>query len=160
LRKLTEFVARLPHWAVFIVLLFTMLIEDIDLGVVYLIWVFSLAHVCSKNVSREVYINKKIIGISSYLILGLLVLYFAAPNINNNSSTGILVLFVPFFLFLMFSMMYPFYIAAKVIRSAELRRTAKFEETFFILFSLLAWAIGVWFIQNRVKKIIQEGAND
>lgn len=69
-------------------------------------------------------------------------------------SIGIIVFFVH--LFAIFCFFHTIYFAAKTIRSAELQRNATFSDFAGDFFLIWLFPIGIWFIQPRINKLIDE----
>lgn len=79
-----------------------------------------------------------------------------APNININLIGIAFAVVFPLHFFAMFSVLYCMYFAARTIKTVELQREVSFGE--FIGELILIWfhAIGVWFIQPQVNKLMED----
>lgn len=70
---------------------------------------------------------------------------------------GFFIIF-PVHLFAMFCMFYTIYFAAKTIKTIEIMMPAKFGDFAGEFFMLWFYPIGVWIIQPRVNKIVNQAA--
>jgi len=61
---------------------------------------------------------------------------------------------IPFHLLAMYCIFYVLYYVAKSLRTADLGREAKFEDSFALFFGLWFFPIGVWFIQKKAQKVM------
>jgi hypothetical protein len=155
---MTKLIATLPNWLVFILIIASMvagsfMYEFGILSIVFLfIWLYSLGYECNKLLPNETHlpINRLIIALSYAGIYCILLFYV----FNIRSYV------IPFHLLAMFCIFYSLYFVAKSIRSVELGRTAKFEEYAAVFFGLWFSPIGVWFIQNKMRRIVQTDGNN
>ncbi len=63
---------------------------------------------------------------------------------------------VPLHLFSMFCMFYTLYFVAKTIRTVELQRAVSFSDFAGEFFMIWFYPIGIWIIQPRLNKIVEE----
>ena len=72
-----------------------------------------------------------------------------------NMLTGALLFLIPLELLFMVGKFYCFYFTSKVIKSAENREIAKFDDFISEFILLLLFPIGIWFIQPRINKLFK-----
>jgi hypothetical protein len=79
-------------------------------------------------------------------------------NIESHFGTiGVLfVMIIPIHLFAMFCIFYIFYFVAKTFKTVELQREVTFGDFAGEFFLLLFYPIGVWIIQPKINKMIEQ----
>ena len=98
----------------------------------------------------------------AYIILILAVVGFVISGYNFQNTQpgpwmfGLFALIFPVHLFMIFCMFYCLYFTAKTIKTAELQREVSFND--FVGEFFLVWfhPIGIWIIQPRINKIVQD----
>ena len=69
---------------------------------------------------------------------------------------GLVMIIFPLHLLSMFCMFYILYFAAKTVKTVELQREVKFSEFAGEFFLLWFYPIGVWIVQPKINKMIEE----
>lgn len=88
---------------------------------------------------------------------------YAATNgaFENNPSPepyiGLVFLLIPLHLFAMFCSFYCLYFVSKTIKTVELQREASFSDYVGEFFLLWFYPIGIWIIQPKINKMMEEG---
>lgn len=72
-------------------------------------------------------------------------------------NSGIMFLIFPLHLLAMVCMIYTLYFLAKTFKTAELRKEVSFSDFIGEFFLFWFYPIGVWFIQPKVNKMLEEG---
>ncbi len=132
-------------------------------------WFWNVLTKLSKLVPNEVRMPIKrmklffFIPLVYFCILPLFIGFVIRNTTNDNLHPGTLINvviagIVIFFLhlFSMFCIFHTIYFVAKTIRSAEIQRNATFSDFTGDFFLIWFFPIGVWFIQPRINKLIQE----
>ncbi|RNC86368.1 MAG: hypothetical protein ED556_08730 [Winogradskyella sp.] len=85
---------------------------------------------------------------------------FYGVSSGNNAVGGIvgkmLFIVIPMHLFSMFCTFYLLYFTSKTIKTTELERNVTFSDFIGEFFMIWFFPIGIWFIQPRINKIINE----
>jgi uncharacterized membrane protein len=85
---------------------------------------------------------------------------FYGISSGNNAVGGIvgkmLFIVIPMHLFSMFCMFYLLYFVSKTIKTTELERNVTFSDFIGEFFMIWFFPIGIWFIQPRLNKIVNE----
>ncbi len=79
-------------------------------------------------------------------------------NLFLVAALGILVFVLHFFS--IFCMIHTMYFSAKIIRSAELQRNARFSTFVGYFFLIWIFPVGIWFIQPKINALIRHAAPD
>lgn len=132
-------------------------------------WFWNVLTKLSKLVPNEVRMPIKrmklffFIPLVYFCILPLFIGFVIRNTTNDNLHPGTLInvviagIFIFFLhLFSMFCIFHTIYFVAKTIRSAEIQRNATFSDFTGDFFLIWFFPIGVWFIQPRINKLIQE----
>ena len=93
------------------------------------------------------------------------ILFFPLLN-SPNSGNGffaagyqmgiISIIIIPLHLFSMFGILYCLYFAAKTLKTIELQREVTFSDFAGEFFLIWFFPIGIWFIQPRINRLMQE----
>lgn len=78
---------------------------------------------------------------------------YTITNENYQDFGAALWVIVPLHLYFMWSMLYMFYFAAKMLASSMEQRIVGFEDWISNFLSLWCFPIGVWFVQPRVNRL-------
>lgn len=133
-------------------------------------WMYSIGVGLKKYLPGEVYSRTKffvfcLVFPIAYIFLFLFI-YFQAfismfeglatgtPETAIGSMMGMFFLIIPLHLFAMFCGIYVLRFVAKIIKSVELQRRARFSD--YIGYFFLAWfyPIGIWILQPEINKIV------
>ncbi len=132
-------------------------------------WFWNVLTKLSKLIPNEVRMPIKrmklffFIPLVYFCILPLFIGFVIHNTTHDNLHPGTLInvviagIFIFFLhLFSMFCIFHTIYFVAKTIRSAEIQRNATFSDFTGDFFLIWFFPIGVWFIQPRINKLIQE----
>ncbi|MCR9252168.1 MAG: hypothetical protein NXI20_17205 [bacterium] len=90
-------------------------------------------------------------------VLGIGVLFLTIDSgFKPNSPFYLFFLIIPLHLFAMFCIFHNIYFIAKTIKSVELQREAKVEEYLGEFFLVWFYLIGVWILQPKINKWVEE----
>lgn len=82
------------------------------------------------------------------------------PRFDQMLQLGILGIFVFIIhFFSIFCILHTIYFAAKIIRSAELQRNARFSTFVGYFFLIWVFPVGIWFIQPRINALLDKANN-
>ncbi|MBN7809851.1 hypothetical protein J0A68_02725 [Algoriphagus sp. H41] len=159
-----EKLLRLPAWAIFIYLLTSLLLVEINLTddafINSLVKVFGLLlfglYPLSLGYILPDYLPKKIsIGTTFFLVnwivwIGVMIIMFILFGGMTVNLTGLYAL--PGF-YLFFAVFHVFAFPIKVLKSIQTRQERSLSESMGKGLLLLFWPIGVWIIQPEIKRI-------
>lgn len=77
-------------------------------------------------------------------------------NIEGEPNFGVFGIIAPFHFFAMFCIFYCLFFVAKTIKTAELQKEVRFSDFAGEFFLIWLFPIGVWLIQPKVNKIMEE----
>ncbi len=132
--------------------------------IIFFGWFYALGVNMHKRLPASVKMNlgrfKIFLFIPVIYILSICILMFF---VFNNISTadqpprylGLFALIIPVHLFSMFCIFYCLYFNAKALKSVELQRPVTFNDFVGEFFLLWFYPVGVWFIQPRVNKLVE-----
>lgn len=80
--------------------------------------------------------------------------FFGNTSFDTNAAAAFL-LIIPIHLFSMFCLIYCLYFVAKTIKTVELQRPVSFSDFVGEFFLVWFFPIGVWILQPRINKIIE-----
>ena len=154
---MTKTIATLPGWLMFLILMIPYFFSQVFppplsmfvLLVVFILWLYSLGFEAQSIIPKEFSIP---FSRFKYALL-----YCASYAMISNillSNREITLYVAPFHFLAMACTFYSFYYIAKTIRIIELNRKVTFENWAALFFALWFFPIGVWFIQNKMKRII------
>ncbi len=75
---------------------------------------------------------------------------------NPTFIAGLLLIIIPLHLFSIFCMFYSLYFAAKTLKTVELQRETSFSDFAGEFVSIWFYPIGIWIIQPKINKIIED----
>jgi hypothetical protein len=131
-------------------------------------WFWSIAIGLQKKVPENVKMKVKKFKILFFipLIYILCILAFIGTSMNgliNNEiePTGVQIgsvfaLIIPLQLFSMFCIFYSLYFVAKTFKTVELQREVKFADFAGEFFMIWFYPIGIWIVQPKINKMIEE----
>lgn len=129
-------------------------------------WMWSMTTGLQKMLPDQVSMNQRLFKIFFFIPVVYLFVFigfffwsfqsaFADPNFNpENIATGFAIIF-PIHLFSMFCLFYVLYFTAKTIKTVELQRDVTFGDFAGEFFLLWFYPIGVWLIQPRINKLVE-----
>jgi hypothetical protein len=95
-----------------------------------------------------------------YISLISMAMFFLVSNIaflaGTFASVGLVMFIFLFHLFSMFCIFYVLYFAAKTFKTVELQKEVRFSEFAGEFFMLWIFPIGVWILQPKINKIMEE----
>lgn len=138
----------------------------------YLSWFWSVAIGLQSKVPDAVHLKTTVFKLLfSYSIIFFASVMFAAFYLFNNIllsdiapnfefveeflAVGI-PLFVLLYFFAVFCMFYMVYFVAKTLKTAMLQREVKFGDFVGEFFLLWAFPVGIWFIQPKINKLVED----
>lgn len=167
-------ILKLKHWQLFLIIISAILVPDIHpffnevismlyLGL-YLFWMYGIITVLSNEILRNKKPNSLYFKCSSaYVLIVFGVIYFTTDygihiNSGNYGDFGIwLIPMIVFIATVLWSLMYTFYFAAKVISLSNKEIFGKNENmTSNYFFAFWFYIIGVWFIQPKVQELLSK----
>ena len=133
-------------------------------GTITLGWFYSvsvgLQHKISDNVKMNTGFFKFCLffpaAYISIFIFVFMISFFDAFTNQVIPDFGIFALIIPCHFFSMFCILYCLYFTAKAIKTAEMQRRVRFSDFAGELFMLWFFFIGVWIIQPRLNKIVND----
>lgn len=123
------------------------------------LWIWTVAVGLKDKVPETIKLNVKKFKAFFIIPLAYFILYLTLffPAIINFEVDPTLFLFImPLHFFAMFCILYCLYFSAKSIRTVELQRTVHSGYYIGEFFLIWRFPIGVWIIQPRLNKIIQQ----
>ena len=130
-------------------------------------WFWSIGMGLQKFIPTD--INMKIKKFKIFFFIPLIYILFLLAIIGttfygissgSNAVGGIvgkmLFIVIPMHLFSMFCIFYLLYFVSKTIKTTELKRTVTFSDFIGEFFMIWFFPIGIWFIQPRLNKIVNE----
>lgn len=131
-------------------------------------WFWSVAIGLQKKVPQDISMKVKKFKIFFFipLVYLLLLMFFiniaidgfdtANPEPNIAFIAGSFAVIFPLHLFSIFCMLYSMYFVAKTFKTVELQRPVKFGDFAGEFFILWFYPIGIWIIQPKINKMIEE----
>ena len=162
-----NFILRLKHWQVFLVVFAAMILNGFTIegnaglttvlnvagGLMYFSWILLVGHGLYQLTSSRIDVNYKffllnsLVCLSGYVVVGVV---FASEGLSLNGVAalpGIYVMYA-FFYFTMFP--------GRTLKSIEKGKTAEIGESIGYFILIVFIAIGVWFLQPRINKVVDE----
>jgi len=140
----------------------------IILTVVFFGWFWSVAIGLQKKVPNNVRMKVKKFKIFFFIpmIYILLISIFIGTSLNGLTENGtepnggligsLVAIIVPIHLFSMFCIFYSLYFVAKTFKTVELQREVSFSDFAGEFFMIWFYPIGIWIIQPKINKMIEE----
>jgi hypothetical protein len=139
-------------------------------------WMYSIGVGLKKHLPGDVHSRTKffvfcLIFPVAYIFLFLFI-YFQAfssmfeglatgtPETAMGSMMGMFFLIIPLHLFAMFCGIYVLRFVAKIIKSVELQRRARFSDYIGYFFLVWFYPIGIWILQPQINKIVSGQISD
>jgi hypothetical protein len=123
------------------------------------LWIWAVAVGLQERVpeSIKLKINRfKIFFIIPVVYFVIYMTVFFPLIMNFELEPTLFLIIIPLHLFAMFCMLYCLYFTAKTLRTAELQRKVHSGDYIGEFFLIWFFPIGVWFIQPRINKIVQQ----
>ncbi|MBK0404393.1 hypothetical protein I5M27_15450 [Adhaeribacter sp. BT258] len=99
---------------------------------------------------KKVELNYSLFVINGFLVITSFIVMSVLAGTNKVSLTGVYAL--PGF-YLIYAFYYTIAFPAKVLKTIELNREAKFGEYIGLFFMIIFWPICIWFLQPRVNRV-------
>ena len=136
-------------------------------GGVFYGWIWSISIGLGNSLREELKINNRWFKTSFFYLIGYLVLFmlfFMYMFIGIQGSLAVdvdvaptyFVIIFPLHMIAMVCSFYILYFAAKVFKTAEFRRSVSFSDFAGEFFLLWFFFIGVWIIQPKVNRLVEE----
>jgi hypothetical protein len=131
-------------------------------------WFWSVAIGLQKKVPEKVTMKVKKFKIfffipMFYMLCYMIFMSYTMNGLINSGSEpnsgllgGIFAIIIPLHLFSMFCIFYTLYFVAKTFKTVELQREVKFSDFAGEFFLIWFYPIGVWIIQPKINKFIEE----
>ena len=160
-------VLKAKHWQIFLILMLLSFIGNISIGdssilqtifdTLFLIVIVSFPLVIGNELYEYVPENLKL-NYNFFLINGVVVLLIVGAALvfgdgQHYEFSGLAAL--PFY-YVIFAYLYVYAFPVKELKSIELGREAKLGEYAGDMVLMLIWPIGIWFIQPRINKVVNE----
>ena len=123
------------------------------------LWIWIVATSLQDKVpeSIKLKVNKfKVFFIIPIVYFILYMTLFFPSLMNFQVEPTIFLIIMPLHLFVMFCMIYCIYFTAKTLKTVELQRIVHSSDYIGEFFLIWLFPIGVWFIQPRINKIVQQ----
>ena len=131
-----------------VVFLYLLAITAISL-ILTITYITALGISLNKELPEKVKMNIGFISLYQLLFLGII-----SYIILTDTVSLFFIVIIPLHIYAMFSILYTTYFISKALVSAEKQEDAKFTEYGEVIFLLIFFPIGIWFIQPRVQMII------
>ncbi len=134
----------------------------------YFGWFWSVAIGLQKKVPENVTMKVKKFKIfffipMVYILCFMIFFAFTMDGLINNRSEpnagligSMFAIIIPLHLFSMFCIFYTLYFVAKTFKTVELQREVKFSDFAGEFFMIWLYPIGIWIIQPKINKMIEE----
>jgi hypothetical protein len=129
-------------------------------------WFWSIAIGLQKKVPENVKMKVKKFKFFffiplTYFLLFMGSFFFTFGSLFHNESNfgflgGLYIFIIPIHLFSMFCIFYIFYFVAKTFKTVELQREVTFGDFAGEFFLLIFYPIGIWLIQPKINKMIEQ----
>lgn len=127
-------------------------------------WLWSVAIGLQYKVPQSIRFNTKRFKVFFFIpLFYVIAISFGMVYLVNMGMNGalesqfnptIILAIIPLHLFSIFAILYCFYFAAKVLKSAELGRMAKGDEFIGEFFLIWFYPVGVWLLQPRINNLV------
>ncbi len=137
------------------------------IGIIFA-WFWSVVTGLQKTIPDKIRFSVTRFKIFFFIPLGYLIFLYifldsTFTNVNDtsfspsqNSIRNLLVIIIPFHFLSMFCIFHSLYFVAKTIKTSELQRKVTFSDFIGEFFLIWFYPIGIWFIQPKINRIIQE----
>ena len=157
-------ILKLKHYQIFLILLFGSLLTnttiegypDIEIALALVGFILSVSiliaygHCLFDYLPKNVKLNYVLFVINGFWVIAFVIGMSVLAGPDKTSLTGIYAL-VGFYFF--FALLHIIAFPAKVLKSIELKREAKFGEYIGLFFMIIFWPFCIWFIQPRINRI-------
>jgi hypothetical protein len=136
-----------------------LIVITIAFSAILLFWIWAVAIGLQKKVPETVKLKTNRFKFFFFTPIVYMIIYLTIifPSfMNSNINPMVFLIILPFHLFVMFCMIYCLYFTAKTFRTVELQREVHSGDYLGEFFLIWFFPIGVWIIQPRINKIVQE----
>ena len=126
---------------------------------ILLFWIWSVSIGLQKKVPETVKLKTNRFKFFFFTPIVYMIIYLTIvfPSfMNSNINPMLFLIIIPLHLFAMFCMIYCLYFTAKTFRTVELQREVHSGDYLGEFFLIWLFPIGVWIIQPRINKIVNE----
>ncbi len=136
--------------------------------VTFFTWFWAIAIGLQKKVPAHIPLNTILFKILFFIVLiysffymvGFLIimsgLFQIDQTLDYSTLRSLFWIILPLHLFSVFCVIYATYLVAKTFKTAELQRTVKFTDFAGEFLMLWFFPIGIWFIQPKINKMVEE----
>ncbi|MBV6645062.1 MAG: hypothetical protein KI790_06420 [Cyclobacteriaceae bacterium] len=162
-----EFILRLKHWQVFLILLtgsitsnftwennllFNLALNAFGL-IIYFFWYFAVGLELTEHLPRRVELPRTLFIVNSFVLIVSLLIIVAVYD--GYFSTNGLLGFI-WIVYLMYAMLQFMFYPSKALRTVEQGTEATFGQYLKYVLLTIFWPIGIWWIQPKLNRIIAE----
>lgn len=165
-----DFILRLKHWQVFIILLigtltsnftwenqetFNLVLNSLGL-IIYFFWYFAVGLELTEHVPPRVELSRTLFIVNAFVLIISMLIIGAVFN-GHFSSNGLLeFLWIAYLMYAMFQFMfYP----SKALRTVEQGKEATFGQYIKYVLLTIFWPFGIWWIQPKLNRIVNSTAD-
>ena len=155
------------HWQIFILLLVGLIIGSLKIEndatltsiltivgiIIYAIYPLALGHFLQEYLPKKVELNHNLFLINVFLWITVYSIVTIISDGEGMTFDGLLAL--PIF-YVFFAIIHSFTFPARTLKTVEIGRKAGFGEYVGEFFLILFLPLGIWFLQPRINKIINE----
>lgn len=126
--------------------------------VVFFGWLYSAGVGLNRIIPNEykLKVTRFKISLSVPLLFIVVISYWLYNRVNGNPIPLNFELIFSFHLLSMFCLFYCFYFVARAIRTAEMKKKVSFTDFVGLFFLIWFFPIGIWFVQPRINRVIEE----
>ena len=159
---------NLPTWGLFLICILgaffsSLITNDLTLQliatfgqIIYLIYPLIVGIYLHEFIPNKIELNNKLFIINWFIIIVFVIVTNIVLEGQEMKSNGLAT--IPFF-YLIYAYLNVFAFPAKTLRSIELNREAVLRDYLADFFLILFLPIGIWFIQPRIMKILENENN-
>lgn len=140
------------------VLVFESFLISFLILVVFFGWLYSAGVGLNRIIPNE--FKLKVIwfkvSISVPLLFIVVISYWLYNRVNGSQISLNFELIFSFQLLAMFCLFYSFYFVARAIRTAEMKKKVSFTDFIGLFFLIWFFPIGIWLVQPRINRVIEE----
>ncbi|MEO9853193.1 MAG: hypothetical protein ABJH72_04390 [Reichenbachiella sp.] len=159
-----NFILKLRHWQVFLILLLASLTsnftwENHDLFnlalntfglILYFFWYFVVGLELTEHLPPRVELSRTLFIVNAFVLVFSIIIIVIAFDGHFSSNGFVGFLWVAYMMYAMFQFMfYP----SKALRTIELKSEATIGQYFSYFLLIIFWPIGIWWIQPKLNEI-------
>ncbi len=120
---------------------------------IYMGYLLILSNAMQKYVSQRLALNHGFFQFNAIIVIGSYSIIMILSDGEGMEFEGVIAL--PFF-YVFYALLYSISFPARILRTIELKRKVQFGDYFAEFFAFLFLPIGIWFIQPRINKMLEE----